>query len=341
MMIAGHKKQWNFLSKEFELDQLAHAYLFSGEEKIGKRTLAKEFIKLINCLSVRSSQAKNDKDENEKPRLRQGYGGQACGICKNCKDIENENYLDVLTVNLKDDKQEIEISQIREALNFLSYKSYYGGFKSVIINNSERMTIEAQNCFLKTLEEPKGKTILILVSSHPEILLSTIISRCQIIKFYSVDQKEIESYLIKIGAKEKIAHTLASFCSHNPGKAVDLFFNPEILEREQKTLQELIKVINSDLAEKFQYAKKVNLEGNNLKRILEILQRYLRHLLFLKTGIVSLTPKDYLLESTSSFKNYSISKIKEVLKLLETLNTQTSLTNASPKLALEILLMEM
>ncbi len=318
-MIVGHQKQWNFLKKKFESGQLAHAYLFSGEEKIGKRTLAKEFVKLINC---------------------QSYGGQACGICKNCRDIEKENYLDFLTVNLKNDKQEIEISQIREALNFLSYKSYYGSFKVVIIDGAEGMNSEAQSCFLKTLEEPKGKTILILVSLNPEVLLSTIISRCQVIKFYSVDQKEIENHLVKIGAKEKIAHTLASFCLRKPGRAVDLFLNPEKLEKEQKTLQELVKVINSDLIEKFQYTKKINLENNNLKKVLEILQRYLRYLLFLKTGVVNLTPKNYFPEVTDSFKNYSISKIKEILKLSETINKQISLTNASPKLALEILLME-
>lgn len=319
-MLIGHQKQWNFLKKKFESDQLAHAYLFSGEEKIGKKTLAKEFVKLINCNGA-----------DQKP----------CGLCKNCKDIEKENYLDLLILNLKDDKQEIEISQAREALNFLSYKSYYGSFKVVIIDGAEAMNSEAQSCFLKTLEEPKGKTILILISSQPEILLNTISSRCQEIKFYSVNSKEIENHLIKMGAKEKVAHNLASFSSHKPGRAIDLFLNPQELEKEQKTLQELVKVVNSDLAEKFQYTKKISLESNNLKVILLILQKYLRHLLFLKTGAENLTQKDYFPETTGNFKNYSVSKIKEVLKLLETINIQTSLTNASPKLALEILLMEM
>ena len=319
-MLIGHQKQWNFLKKKFESDQLAHAYLFSGEEKIGKKTLAKEFVKLINCL---------------------GLGQKPCGICRNCQIIERENYPDVLMVNLKDDKQEIEILQIREALNFLSYKSYYGSFKAVIVDGAEKMNQEAQSCFLKTLEEPKGKTILILISSHPEMLLDTISSRCQTIKFYSVNQKEIESHLVKIGAKEKMAQTLSGFCQGKPGRAVDLFLNPDKLEKERKALQELVKVINSDLAEKFQYTKKINLDGNNLKGVLEILERYLRYVLFLKTGVANLTQQDYFPEVVGNFKNYSVLKIKEILKLLETINTQTSLTNASPKLALEILLMKM
>ncbi|MBI3631713.1 MAG: DNA polymerase III subunit [Candidatus Staskawiczbacteria bacterium] len=272
-MLTGHEKQWNFLKKKFESNQLAHAYLFSGEEKLGKKTLAKEFVKLISCTNA-----------IQKP----------CGLCRNCKDIENENYIDLLIVNLKTDKQEIEISQAREALNFLSYKSYHGSFKAVIIDGAETMNSETQSCFLKTLEEPKGKTILILISSRPEMLLGTILSRCQTIKFFP-------------------------------------FKKYEISPQEQQTLQELLNIINSDLATKFQYVKQINLDGNNFKKILEILQRYFRYLLFSKLGI----------EKLISENNYSISKIKEVLKLLETINIQTSLTNASPKLALEILLMEM
>ncbi|MBI1866346.1 MAG: hypothetical protein HY005_02935 [Candidatus Staskawiczbacteria bacterium] len=331
-MLIGHKKQWDFLKNKLESGQLAHAYLFSGEEKIGKRTLAKEFVKLINCLSAEAGKSP---------------GQESCGICRNCKDIENESYVDVLMVNLKNDKQEIDISQIREALLFLSYKSYYGSFKAVIVNGAEKMNFEAQSCLLKTLEEPKGKTILILISPHPETLLSTIISRCQRIKFYLVDPKEIEYNLVKMGEslpagrQEKIAHDLASFCSCKPGQAIELFLNPDKLKEEQTTLQELVKVINSNLALKFQYTKKINLDGNNTKRVLEILQRYLRHLLFLKTGADNLTPKDFFPEAADNFKNYSISKIKEVLKLLEIINAQISLTNANPKLALEILLMEM
>ncbi|MDO8486612.1 MAG: DNA polymerase III subunit delta' [Candidatus Staskawiczbacteria bacterium] len=321
-MIIGHQKQCNFLKKIFESNQLAHAYLFSGAEQLGKKVLAKEFVKLINCVSDQS---------NKKP----------CGVCKNCKDIEKESYLDLLFVKPADDKKEIEVSQIREVLNFLSYKSYYGSFKAVIIDKAETMNSEAQSCLLKTLEEPKGKTILILISEHPEMLFGTILSRCQAIKFYCVNQKEIENHLVKIGAKEKIAKYLSSFCQGRPGRAINLFLNPEELEKEQKSLEELVKVVNSGLAEKFQYAKKINTEKNNLNQIFQILQRYLRHLLFIKTGAEALAHQDYFPEASGNLKNYSVSKIKDVLKLLETINMQTSLTNANPKLAFEILLMEM
>ncbi len=304
-MLVGHKKQWNFLKRTFEAGRLPHAFLFSGQEQLGKKTLAKEFVKLII--------------------------GQ---------DIEKEEHLNVLIVDLKDEKQEIGISQIREVLNFLSYKPYHGSLKTVIIDGAEKMNLEAQSCFLKTLEDPKGKTLLILISSRAERLLTTIQSRCQIIKFCDVNKKEIENYLISVGAKQKQAFFLAEFCQGKPGRAMDLFLNPEKLEKDKKEMQELIKIVNSDLAEKFQYTKTINLENSNLKNILGTLQNYLRHLLFLKIGVANSVSQNYFSDTEGNFKNYSVIKVKEILKLLQNIDIKTSLTNANPKLALEILLME-
>src|SRR5439155_12638026 len=122
--------------------------------------------------------------------------------CQNCLAIEKGSYPDLLFIkssnsqsSIKDevDKMEIDVAQVREAQNFLSYKSYYGGFKAVIVDDADRMNQEAQSCFLKTLEEPKGKTIIILNSSKPQILLQTITSRSQEIKFFNVKTEDLKS----------------------------------------------------------------------------------------------------------------------------------------------------
>jgi len=277
-MIAGRQKQWNFLKNKFESDNISHAYLFTGSAELGKKFIAKEFVKLINCHAYRQAGS----GDNEKP----------CQECASCRAIEKEIYPDFLIVKLKDDKQEIEISQIREANNFLSYKSYYNSYKAVIIDNAELMNVEAQDCFLKTLEEPKGKTVIILVCSRPEMLLPTIFSRCQTVKFFPVGKQEIS-------------------------------------ETEQKLTQELLKIIDSDLAVKFAYAKNANLDGTNFNKILSALQKHFRHLLFLKIS-----------GAEEKGKNYPVIKIKKVIELIELISQQISLTNASSKLAFEILLME-
>lgn len=199
--------------------------------------------------------------------------------------------------------KEIPISKIREVQNFLAYKSYNGGFKVVVINEAEKMNQEAQSCFLKTLEEPKGKTMLILISSRPDMLLPTIFSRCQIVKFF--------------------------------GRPV---VAPEKLNDQNKIIAELLGVINSNLSEKFKYAKSQDFDQNKLGKILEAMQKYFRYLLFLKTGIGGQKEHRVLPKAPQILQNYSVSKIKEDIKLMEDINSKLTFTNINPKLALEILL---
>ena len=273
-----HKKNWDFLKSKFEAGQLSHAYLLSGQEGSGKKEFAKKFAKLINC-------QKSDTTD------------QSCENCQNCTLIEKETFPDLVVVtsgasesSVKNEKDmmEIDVAQIREVNNFLSYKAYYGSYKTVIVDNAERMNQEAQSCFLKTLEEPKGKTIIFLIAKNPELLLPTIASRCQTIAFFPFN-------------KYKESKT------------------------EQETLQDLLGVINAELAVKFQYAKKVNLEGDNLANILKTLQRYFRNMLLATIGALP-----------GKATNYPIGKLKKIIRLIESLHRQTATTNANSKLELGI-----
>ena len=267
-MIIGHKKQWEFLKKKFELNQLSHSYLFTGQKEIGKKDFAIQFAEFLGCKfpDLMIVGEANKKDEKF------GDGG------------------------------EIKISQIREIQSFLSYKSYNGGFKIVVVNEAEKMNQEAQSCFLKTLEEPKGKTLLVLISSKPDMLLPTISSRCQTIKFF---------------------------------KPKDLPENQERLEKEKRILNDLLPIMNSDFAQKFKYVKSIDFEKQNAADILEVMQKYMRHLLLTKIGTEKSEIKDEL------FKKYSIVDLKKILNLAENISNKLLFTNANPKLALEILLMEM
>jgi len=284
-MANNYQKQLDFLKKKFEIGQLGHAYLLSGKNVEEINIFAKEFIKLIN-------------------------GKNIAGLDT---AIENGTFQDLLTIKSinskssvenKKDMMQITVDQIREAQNFLVFKSFYGGFsarggsafggKSVIIENAERMNIEAQNCFLKNLEEPKGKTVIFLISSKPDILLPTIRSRCQEIKFY--DEKKYEA---------------------------------------EDDVNDLLKIISLDLAEKFKYTKLVNLEGDNFNKILSGLQRYFRNLLLIEIGI---NPTNY---ESNRITNYSVKKIKKILRLIDDIFYQSSIYNINNKLAMEVILLEL
>jgi DNA polymerase-3 subunit delta' len=242
-----HQKQWEFLRRKFETGTLSHAYLFLGQQGLGKIDFALEFVRFLGCKSP-----------------------------------------EILLIKKKEDKSEIEISQIREAQNFLSYKSYYGSHKVVIVDGAEQMNQEAQSCFLKTLEEPKGSTLLILISSKPDLILQTISSRCQVVKFFGKPKED----------EEKI-------------------------KQEKEVLSQILKVASSDLSEKFKFVKSLDLESAGLAEILKVLQKHFRGLLLAETN------------------KENLPKIIKNIKLIEEISNKITLTNASPKLALEILLMEL
>ena len=266
-----HKKQWNFLEYRYSTGHLAHAYLLSGLKEVDKKQFATAFIQFLSC------------SDAKKP----------CKECNACRLIQKHAYPDFITV--KAEQEEIEIKQIRDLQNFLSYRAYYDGYKAAIIEDAERMTVGAQNCFLKTLEEPKGRTVIFLLSSKPDRLLSTIFSRCQQIKFFYTG-----AYALK--------------------------------KDEQALVRDLKRLIASDLVEKFQYAKKANLDGNALQEMLHAFQKYFRSMLLSKIGLGG--------KEESGAEKYSVNKLRNIITLTETLDHQLFTTNVNKKLALEILLME-
>ena len=301
---AGIKSgQWVFLKNKFEAGQLGHAYLLSGSVGTEKFKFAKKFVKLINCLN-------NSHLNHRSPffhTCEKMETSESSHLCQNCKMVEKESFPDLIVIRSADsessiknkkDMMAIEIDQMREVQNFLSYKSYYGGYKSVIIENAERMTIEAQHCFLKSLEEPKGNTIIFLLAAKTDLLLPTIVSRCQEIKFLPKSRCEFST-------------------------------------EEQKILKDFLNVAESDLATKFQYAKKANLEEGELSKMLEIFLRYLRDLLLFKIGVTK------TMEQSHFLNHYSIDKLKNIIKRIENINHQLTTTNVNPRLALEVVLMEL
>jgi len=311
MEIIGHRRQWQFLKQSAESGKVSHAYLFCGQEKLGKKRIALEFVKLIN-------------------------GGNF--------DL---GHPDLILIEPKE--KEIQIAQIRELIQKLSFKPYSALFKVALIDQAHLMTKDSQNSFLKTLEEPKGRTLLILITESPERLLPTIPSRCEIIKFSPVKEVEIKSYL-----REKLVDELRSssrfasarvsdkdweevskFCLGRPGEAVDFVSDPQKLENRKKIIKELIKISNSGIASRFQFAKELSRESN-LKEILEIWLSYFRNVLLEKNGAHRRWEGGGRVSS-----QYTFPKLKNILNQIQNTNFLISTTNINSRLAMEILMLEL
>ena len=304
-MIIGHQKQWQFLKKSAETNRLSHAYLFFGQERLGKKTLALEFIKFLNC---------QDNNQLSKP----------CQQCSSCKDIQKRQHPDLFWIEPVG--KDIQISQIRNLQWRLSLRPFSASFKSAIIDQAHCMNSEAQSCILKTLEEPSGKAILILITEYPELLFSTILSRVQKIRFSPVPISEIEDYLKKQRIPQEETNKIAFLSFGRPGLATDFLLNPQKLEYQNQKVKEMVQIRQSDLIFRFQYIKDAVSKKYNVKELLDIWLRYFREILF------------------RTLKNdqtgYSLDRVKSIINTIQNINFLISTTNVNQRLALEQLMLE-
>lgn len=280
MEIIGHKKQKEIMSCLAKSQNVPHAILFSGPEKIGKKEIAIEFSK----------------------ELLEG-------------DINTDFFL------LEPEDNIIKIEELRILQEKLSLKPYNHKFKIGIIDNAHLMRKEVQNAFLKTLEEPRGNSILILITHFPSMLLGTILSRVQEIKFSLVSREDIEKYLIKLGAKKEQAKEISLISSGQIGKAIEYFKNPEKLEIFNEAIKDISSLARVDYYQRFNYAKKIA-ELDNIDEIIDIWQRYFRREMILMAS-----------------KGNDLKEIKELIKYIDKTRYLINSTNANKKLVLENLLL--
>lgn len=301
-MIIGHEKQRDLLKAYIKTKRVPHAMLFSGEEGLGKKRVAVEFFKLLNC--------QNDNFEK-----------RPCAVCSSCRQIRKRTHPDLFFV--EPEKETISILQIRNLSEIFVLKSFFQ-WKTAVLDQAHLMTREAQNCLLKTLEEPLGNSCLVLVSEHPHLLLKTILSRVQEIKFFSVKKEKILSYLTEKNISKEKAQELADFSFGKPGKAIEFALKPAKFKESKSRIQELLSLLQGDLAFRFNYAKLLS-SDYDLKSFFETWVKYLRQSLLQKT-----TKGDH--KGARRTKN----TIEEILKTQLLISTK----NVNKRLALENLFLK-
>jgi DNA polymerase III subunit delta' len=305
-MVFGHTIQQEFLKKSFKNSRISHAYLFFGPESLGKTSLAFEFSNLINGFN------------KEKP------------IKKNPDLI------------LIQPEKSIGIDQIQELQKTLNLKSFSAPFKIAIIDKAEKMTLDAQNCLLKTLEEPRGETVIFLISSYLEGLLETIRSRSQLLQFFPLSLEEMRKFIEERKDNQEIDIDRLIFASQGrPGLALRLLKENENFNDWWKMFGEIENIVQLDLNSRFKYVddifKKEDKDKESLQ-FLEIFLHYFRLLLIFKTGAMS-GYRGELRNGLEKNSVYSLKELREILSLGERIKYLVSKTNVSQRLALENLLL--
>jgi DNA polymerase-3 subunit delta' len=190
--IIGHSTVVDTLRRALARGTVHHAYIFAGLPGIGKRTTALALAQTLNCESKE--------------------GVDACGQCSSCRKIGHGSHPDVFVVGLPEGKKLIPIDDIRELEKRVATRPHEGRFKIAIIDPADLMTEPAANALLKTLEEPRPGTVLVLVTARLDALLPTVRSRCQILRFRPLETDVVSRLLVKSGeVSDELAALAAVF----------------------------------------------------------------------------------------------------------------------------------
>lgn len=242
--IRGQERAIERLAREFESDRVHHAHLFVGPDGIGKATAARAWAARALCA--------------------QPEGMDACGTCLACLKLSNDNHPDLMWVEAEG--ASIRIDQAREIAAATRYRPNEGRWRVIVIAQCEKMGEAAANALLKTIEEPGGQTLFILMTSFPNLLLPTIRSRCALVSFGRLTTEHTEEILRAQGVPEDEVATLARVSRGAPGRAFALRAD-EDWTRRTTWISDFVRIANGDEMSGLRFA--AELSENRDRALLE------------------------------------------------------------------------
>lgn len=320
--IRGQERAIATLRNALGNDRLAHAYLFIGPEGVGKRLTALTLAKAMNCQSP--------------PEV-----GDCCEKCPSCIKVNSSNHADVIV--MEPEGEFIKIDQVREIQKRLRFRPMEEGRRACIIDPADQMKAEASNALLKILEEPPRDTHLLLMTVRPHQLLSTILSRCQWIRFKHLSQPDIAQILKKDrGLDEEKAHFYASLAGGSAGQAVSLSARVDFQKRLD-WLQVFSDLPQKSTEEVFETCERLAKDEEEIGDLLNLWKIWVRDLTVFKVqgnrtkeGLIN---HDLLSVVEKDAAKSSFDRLEGIFSLIS--EVQRSLAyNVNKQLALETLMLE-
>ncbi|MCP2620354.1 DNA polymerase III subunit delta', partial [Candidatus Aminicenantes bacterium AC-334-K16] len=214
--VIGNERIKEIFRLALQKRRLPQSILLADPSGSGAEKLARVLAQAVNCLQL---------------------SDDACGICANCRAIEKGIFPDVLVI--EPDKEVIKVERIREAKKLAYLKPMVGRRKVFIIQQSEKMTVEAANTFLKVLEEPPATTLFILITNNPHLLLPTIRSRCQELNLSPIPRELLEKFIQDQGRDKNEARLIAYLVKGDFEEASR--FNIQETRRQREASWKLVK----------------------------------------------------------------------------------------------------
>ena len=321
----GNQRIVDFLTSVRTRQLLHHAFLFFGPAHVGKSYLARLFCQAILCSSPATS----------------GIAG--CGACQSCQALHRQVHPDFVHLERLEDsesgkqKTQISIAQVRQLQTALDLRPFYDGYKVALIQDADTLSSEATNALLKTLEEPAGKSVIILVCNALGSVPATIRSRCQLAEFTPVSFQEMLHGLTQRGFGASQTAQAAGLAMGRPGLALRFLETPEAYEAQLAKLDELLAAIAAPLEQRFALIQRV-LQRSDARAAVEMLagwRRIFRDMLLLRTGNSAyLTVPARHQELQTLAGRYALVRLAGILGRIDTIARYLD-ANVNPRLAME------
>jgi len=301
--------------------RVGHAYIFSGPRGVGKKTVARAFASALLC---------------DRPDF-----GKSCGECLQCRMFASGSNPDYREID--SEGASIGVDSIREVQSDVVIRPAYSQRKVYLIIDAERMTVQAQNSLLKTLEEPPEYAVIMLTTSNYGALIDTVRSRAVKYALKNNTADEVREVLLsKYGSNLKSVDFITAYSGGIIGTALELAGSDEFISMREKTLEIILKLSKPGLAEIFDLYKFFEHNKDYVDTILDIMVLFYRDLLLMKKAagenmLINSDKKDIILDSISNFSSEKLIKNIETVEIARRNIKQ----NANYQLSIEVMLMKL
>lgn len=315
--VAGQEEIKTSLIKAINKNQVSHCYVFEGPTGMGKYELALIFAQSLLC---------------------ENFTDNPCNKCSNCIKVNTSNHPDLHIIN--NDEKTIKREEIDALIESINRKPYEAQKKVYIIKSAHEMTIQAANTFLKTLEEPQGDSVLILLTDNSNLLIPTIKSRCQVIKFRNVSKSAIKNYLKEnYNTPDDMADLASEYSKGILNKAINIIKgNDDILNQRKEIIKLFDKIVKSDSEIIYELESYFETNKDNIDLIIEIMMLWIRDVTFIQNNMDDMViNKDF----TDLAKNHA-TLMKSNSNIIEQLqNTSDNIkSNVNYKLTIDNMLLK-
>lgn len=262
--VAGQEEVKTSLIRSINNNQVSHCYIFEGPKGMGKYELAMVFAQSLLC---------------------ENFDSDPCNRCPSCIKVNSGNHPDLHIIN--NSETTIKREEIDSLVESICIKPYESKKKVYIIKAADKMTPQASNTFLKTLEEPSGDAVIILLTTNENLLLPTVVSRCQTVKFRNVSKEKIKKYLKEnYNTEDTLSDLAAEYSKGILNKAVNIVKgNDGILKQREEVIKLFDDIVNSDSELIYELENYFEENKDSIDTIIEIIMIWIRDCIFAQNNM--------------------------------------------------------